>query len=52
MSIGVSKWRSLKYEVIGWFRQLVERTHGIIVRSHIGWGGERNIPYKGVETFP
>ena len=23
-----------------------------IVRSHIGWRGERNIPYKGVETSP
>ena len=23
---------------------------GWIVRSHIGWRGERNIPYKGVET--
>ena len=23
-----------------------------IVRSHIGWGGERNTLYKGVETFP
>ena len=23
-----------------------------IVRSHIGWGGERNIFYKGVETSP
>ena len=23
---------------------------GWIVRSHIGWGGERNILYKGVET--
>ena len=22
------------------------------VRSHIGWGGERNTLYKGVETFP
>ena len=22
------------------------------VRSHIGWGGERNILYKGVETSP
>ena len=21
------------------------------VRSHIGWRGERSIPYKGVETF-
>ena len=25
---------------------------GWIVRSHIGWRGERNIPYKGVETYP
>ena len=25
---------------------------GWIVRSHIGWGGERNILYKGVETSP
>ena len=25
---------------------------GWIVRSHIGWGGKRNIVYKGVETFP
>ena len=23
---------------------------GWIVKSHIGWGGERNILYKGVET--
>ena len=23
---------------------------GLIVRSHIDWRGERNIPYKGVET--
>ena len=23
-----------------------------IVRSHIGWGGERNTLYKGVETSP
>ena len=23
-----------------------------IVRSHIGWGGERNTVYKGVETSP
>ena len=22
------------------------------MRFHIGWGGERNIFYKGVETFP
>ena len=22
------------------------------VRSHIGWGGERNIFYKGMETSP
>ena len=22
------------------------------VRSHIGWRGERSIPYKGVETSP
>ena len=25
---------------------------GWIVRSHIGWRGERSIPYKGVETSP
>ena len=25
---------------------------GWIVRSHIGWGGERNILYKGVEISP
>ena len=25
---------------------------GWIVRSHIGWGGERNILFKGMETFP
>ena len=25
---------------------------GWIVRSHIGWRGERNISYKGVETSP
>ena len=24
----------------------------INVRSHIGWRGERSIPYKGVETSP
>ena len=23
-----------------------------IVRSHVGWRGEQNIPYKGVETSP
>ena len=23
---------------------------GWIVRSHIGWSGKRNIPYKGVEA--
>ena len=22
-----------------------------IVRSHIGWGGEQNIPYKGVSNL-
>ena len=25
---------------------------GWIVRSHIDWGGERNILYKGMETSP
>ena len=25
---------------------------GWIVRSHIGWRGEQNILYKGVETSP
>ena len=25
---------------------------GWIVRSHIGWGGELNTLYKGVETSP
>ena len=25
---------------------------GVIVRSHIGWRGERSIPYKSVETSP
>ena len=25
---------------------------GLHMRSHIGWRGERNIPYKCVETFP
>ena len=25
---------------------------GWIVRSHVGWGGERNILYKGVENSP
>ena len=25
---------------------------GEIVGSHIGWRGERNIPYKDVETSP
>ena len=25
---------------------------GWIVKFHIGWRGERNIVYKGVETFP
>ena len=24
----------------------------IVVRFHIGWGGEQSILYKGVETFP
>ena len=41
----------------GWTRDGVPaRTlgpeRGWIVRSHIGWGGERNILYKGVETSP
>ena len=26
--------------------------HKLHVRSYIGWKGERNIHYKGVETFP
>ena len=30
----------------GW----IVRSH--IVRSHIDWRGKRNIPCKGVETFP
>ena len=25
-------------------------TCNVVVRSHIGWRGERTIPYKGVET--
>ena len=25
---------------------------GWIMRSHIGWREERNIPYKGVDTSP
>ena len=25
---------------------------GWIVMSHIGWGGEQTIIYKGMETFP
>ena len=25
---------------------------GWIVRSHVGWGGERNIVCKGVDTSP
>ena len=25
---------------------------GWIVRSHVGWKGERSISYKGVETYP
>ena len=25
---------------------------GWIVRSHVGWGGERNTLYKGVESSP
>ena len=42
---------------IDWIRERVlARTlgpeGGWIVRSHIDWGGERNILYKGVETFP
>ena len=24
----------------------------VIVMSYIGWGGEQNTIYKGVETFP
>jgi len=28
----------------------VEDNHEANVRSHIGWGGERNFLYKGVET--
>ena len=27
-------------------------SRGWIVKSHIGWREERNIPYKGVETSP
>ena len=23
-----------------------------VVRSHVSWGGERSILYKGVDTFP
>ena len=30
----------------------VGHPRGWIVRSHLGWRGERTIPYKGVETFP
>ena len=29
-----------------------EPRRGWIVRCHIGWGGERNILYKGVQTCP
>ena len=28
------------------------RRGGWIVRSYIGWKGERSIPYEGVETSP
>ena len=28
----------------------VRHQEGWIVRSHIGWRGKQNIPYKGVET--
>ena len=28
------------------------RPRGWIVRSHIGWSGERNISIKGVKTSP
>ena len=24
----------------------------LVVRSHVGWRGERNVPYKNVETSP
>ena len=30
----------------------VGTSKGWVVRSHIDWRGERNIPYKGVETSP
>ena len=31
---------------------VVSQVKLVNVRSHIGWGGERSIPYKGVETSP
>ena len=42
---------------IDWKRErvparLLDLEGGWIVRFHIGWGGERNILYKGVETSP
>ena len=42
--------------LIGERERVLARTLGLeggwIVRSHIGWTGERIILYKGVETFP
>ena len=31
---------------------MTQSQKGWIMRSHVGWGGERNILYKGVETSP
>ena len=33
-------------------REDVGPQRGWIVRSHVGWGGERNILYKGVKPSP
>ena len=33
-------------------KSVSEDTGPQIVMSHIGWGGEQNTLYKGVETFP
>ena len=55
-------WKVTKYEKSGSSPQIVfsyrsfdgeeGENENSIVRSHIGWRGERNIPYKGVKTSP
>ena len=36
----------------GMLARTLDSKGGWIVRSHMGWGGEQNILYKGVETSP